>query len=247
MSVSLQTTLAVGVVVTGAYTIFGLTGFGASIMAMPVLAQLIALRVAVPMMLVFDLCAGSLLALRNRGEVRHRELLRLLPFMLAGMLLGVTALVRAPERGLLLVLGLFVLGYAAWSLLSPARGQPIAAGWAAPLGAVGGVFTALYGTGGPIYTIYLARRIDDPRALRASIGTFILISAVIRLVLFTSAGLYAQGDALHLAAWLLPCAIVGLYAGSHLHSRLPAHRVGQILWSLLIVGGASLVLRSLRG
>jgi uncharacterized membrane protein YfcA len=247
MSVSLQTTLAVGAIVTGAYTVFGLTGFGASIMAMPLLAQLIALRVAVPMMLVFDLCAGSALAWLNRGVVERRELLRLLPFMLIGMLLGVTALVHAPERWLMLALGLFVLGYAGWSLLVPPGGRSISVAWAAPLGALGGVFTALYGTGGPIYTIYLARRIADKRALRASIGSFILMSAVIRLVLFTSAGLYAQGDALHLAAWLLPCAMLGLYTGSQLHRRLPAPRVAQAIWGLLIVGGSSLVLRALHG
>ena len=247
MSVSLQTTLAVGAIVTGAYTVFGLTGFGASIMAMPLLAQLIALRVAVPMMLVFDLCAGSALAWLNRGVVERRELLRLLPFMLVGMLVGVTALVHAPERWLLLALGLFVLCYAGWSLLVPASGRSIGVAWAAPLGALGGVFTALYGTGGPIYTIYLARRIADKHALRASIGSLILMSAVIRLGLFTSAGLYAQGDALTLGLRLLPCALLGLFVGSRLHRRLPGRRVAQAIWGLLIVGGASLVLRALHG
>ena len=32
---------------------------------------------------------------------------------------------------------------------------------------------------------------------------------------------------------------------THLHHRLPAHRVVQAVWAILIVGGATLVLRSL--
>ena len=81
------------------------------------------------MMLVFDLCAGLLLGLRNRRDVDRGELLRLVPFVAVGMMLGVTALVRAPERWLLGVLGAFVFGYACWSLsTAPRRGRSRPAG-----------------------------------------------------------------------------------------------------------------------
>jgi uncharacterized membrane protein YfcA len=109
----------------------------------------------------------------------------------------------------------------------------------------GGVFTALFGTGGPIYTIYLARRLDDKAVLRATISSLIFVTGFSRLVLFSSAGLYKQPSLLLLAAILLPCALLGLYAGSHLHSRLPAQRVVQAIWVILIAGGISLVLRNL--
>lgn len=233
------------VIVTLSYIIFGLTGFGSSITAMPLLVLLIPLRMAVPIMLVFDLCAGLLLGLKNRGNINRKELLRIIPFMLIGMTLGVTLLVKAPERVLLLVLGIFVLSYSTWSLLSRARFRPIAAGWSAPLGAAGGVFTALFGTGGPIYTIYLARRMEDKLTLRATISVLIFCSGLARLALFTGAGLYKDNDVLLLAGLLLPCALTGLYIGNRLHSRLPVHRVGQAVWGLLILAGAGLILRSL--
>src|SRR5664279_894147 len=153
----LATIAAAAVVVTLAYTVFGLTGFGAAIVGVPLLAHFFPIRFAVPMMLVFDLCAGLLLGLRNRRDVDRRELLRLAPFVAIGMVLGVTALVHAPERWLLGVLGAFVFSYAAWSLLNRAALLPISARWVVPAGMAGGVFTALYGSGGPIYTVYLAR------------------------------------------------------------------------------------------
>src|SRR3954467_9995372 len=157
----LVTVVTAALAVTLAYTVFGLTGFGAAIVGVPLLAHFVPIRFAVPMMLVFDLCAGLLLGLKNRRDVDGRELLRLAPFVAIGMVLGVTALVRAPERWLLGVLGAFVFLYACWSLLNRSAPRPIAAGWAAPAGAAGGIFTALYGSGGPIYTVYLARRLGD--------------------------------------------------------------------------------------
>jgi uncharacterized membrane protein YfcA len=229
------------------YTVYGLTGFGSSITAIPLLAQLIPLRVAVPLMLIFDLCVGLLMGIGNRRVIDRAEVRRLLPFMLVGMLLGVTVLVRAPENVLLLLLGGFVLAYSAWSLVLRPAVRPLSPRWAAPLGTAGGVFTALFGTGGPIYTIYLTRRLPDPTVLRATISGLIFMSALARLVLFSSAGLYAQPQVLPLAALLLPCALLGLWLGHRLHRRLPPQHVVQLVWAILVIGGASLVWRGAFG
>ena len=237
----------VALVIALAYTVYGLTGFGSSITAIPLLALLIPLRLAVPLMLVFDLCVGVLMGVANRRIVERREVLRLLPFMLVGMLLGVTLLVKAPERALLLVLGVFVLAYSAWSLILRPEARPISTRWAAPLGVFGGVFTALFGTGGPIYTIYLARRLPDKTILRATISGLVLVAALARLVLFTGVGLYSQPRVLPLAAVLLPCALLGLYFGHRLHHRLPQRRVVQMVWTILIFGSLGLLWRGLFG
>ena len=111
-----------------AYTVFGLTGFGAAIVGVPLLAHFFPIRFAVPMMLVFDLLRRP--SSRPQEPARRRsqaELLRLAPFVALGMLLGITALVRAPERWLIAVLGVFVFAYAAWSLVNRAAPRPISA------------------------------------------------------------------------------------------------------------------------
>jgi uncharacterized membrane protein YfcA len=245
MAFGTETVVLLALIIVLAYTVFGLTGFGSSITAMPLLVQVIPLKMAVPLMLIFDLCSGLLLGLRNRRVVDRKELLRLVPFMLVGMAIGVIALVKVPERWLLLVLGAFILAYSAWSLLLKHDPKPLRTGWSVPLGMVGGIFTALFGTGGPIYTIYLARRLDDKAVLRATISTLIFMTGLARLVLFSSAGLYKQNSLVWLAAVLLPCAMAGLFIGNRLHSRLPAQRVVQLIWVILIAGGVSLVVRNI--
>lgn len=239
------TLLSAALIVLLAYTVFGLTGFGAAIVGIPLLAHFFPLRFAVPMMLVFDLFAALLLGLKNRRYLDRGEVLRLLPFLLVGMAVGVSLLARAGERWLLLLLGAFVLGYGGWSLLRKTQPLPVSARWAIPAGLVGGAFTALYGTGGPIYTLYLARRLRDPAVLRATIGILIFGTALIRLALFTGSGFYAQPGLLALALALLPCAVAGYFIGSRLHARMPAQRAAQVLWLLLVAGGASLLWRGL--
>lgn len=245
MAFGTETVALLALIVLMAYTVFGLTGFGSSITAMPLLVQVIPLKLAVPLMLMFDLCSGLLMGMRNRRVIDRKELLRLIPYMLVGMAIGVFALVKVPERWLLLILGSFILAYSAWSLLLKREPKPLAAGWSAPLGMAGGMFTALFGTGGPIYTIYLARRLDDKAVLRATISALIFTTSISRLVFFSSVGLLKQNSLFALAAVLLPCSLLGLYLGNRLHSRLPAQRVVQAIWVILIAGGASLVARNL--
>jgi hypothetical protein len=242
--IPLATVVAAALIVALGYTVFGLTGFGSTIVAVPLLAHFFPIRFAVPMMLVFDLCAGLLLGLRNRREIDRRELLLLAPFIAIGMLLGVTALVRAPEQWLLGVLGVFVFAYACWSLANRAAPTPISVRWVVPAGIVGGVFTALYGSGGPVYTTYLARRVGEARRLRASIAVLIFGTAWARLALFSATGLMAQPSLLRLALVLLPCAVLGYFVGSHLHGRLAPRQAARAIWILLLASGASLVWRA---
>lgn len=237
------TLLSAALIVTIAYTVYGLTGFGASIIAIPLLAHFFPLRFAVPLILVFDLFAGLLLGLKSSKHLDRKELVRLLPFLLIGMAAGVTLLVHASERWLLTILGTFVLSYASWSLLSKAVPAPVSTRWAVPAGMIGGAFTALYGTGGPIYMIYLARRLPDKTVIRATIGVLIFGTALIRLALFSGSGFYTQPGLLPLAFALLPCALLGYLAGSHLHAHMSTQRVVQAVWLLLIVASSSLLWR----
>jgi hypothetical protein len=242
---SWTTLLATAFIVLLSYSVYGLTGFGAAIVGIPLLAHFYPLRFAVPMMLVFDLCAGLMFGLRDRKQVSRPELQWLAPFVLLGMALGIVLLINVNERWLLMVLGTFVLVYAVRNLLKKNATQPISRRWALPAGVIGGSLTSMFGTGGPIYVLYLAGRITDVSVLRASLGVLIFSTALVRLGLFTGSGFYNQPSLLPLAFALAPLGFLGYWLGSRLHARLPAKRASQAVWLLLIGGGASLLWRSI--
>ena len=216
------------------YTVFGFGGFGANL-------------VALPMLLVLDQFSATLMGVKNRPLIDRGELKRLMPTLLLGMGLGLMVLRHAAERWLLVLLGVFVGGFALWSLFGKAQLRPASPRWARPAGLAGGVFSTLFGTGGPEYTLYLAGRIVDTGRLRATVGAVILGSALVRLVLFTGSGFLAQPGLLKLAALLLPCALVGYLIGSRVHARLPHAQVRRAIWVLLLLSTASLLARGVAG
>ena len=107
--------------ITCAYLVFGITAFGASMVALPFLVQALPLTQAVPLMLLCDLLATPLIGLPNRHRADRTELKRLLPTLLLGVVLGSTVLASAPARPLLGLLGVFVIVVSAQGLLTAQR------------------------------------------------------------------------------------------------------------------------------
>lgn len=229
-----------------AYAVFGLTGFGAAMVAVPVLVQFIPLHFVVPMLLLLDLTATTLVGLRNWSLVSRRELLRLFPFMLAGVALGTTALANVEPRWLLMGLGTFVILMTVRTLLmSKGQLEQVGGVWAVPAGVVGGTFSALFGTGGPIYTMYLSRRLPHIDQFRATISAVILASALVRLGTFAAGGLLQQADLLRSAAFAMPFGLLGLAAGSRLRRHIAPDTVRRALLLFLAASGASVLYRGM--
>jgi uncharacterized membrane protein YfcA len=234
-------------VVFVAYTIFGLTGFGAAMMAVPILVQLVPLQFAVPLVVLFDLVCTTIVGVRNRRSVSKPELARLFPGLVVGVVIGTTTLDHVAPRWPLIALGVFVIVVSIRNLTASAQAAkaPIAAWWSMPFGVVGGIFSALFGTGGPIYTIYLSRRLDDLDAFRATISVLILLSGISRAIAFGSAGLYARDDILVTAAVLVPVSLAGVFAGSRLRARVDPHLLKRVVFVLLAIAGVGALYRGL--
>ena len=239
--------LVAPLVVCLGYVIFGISGFGATIVMVPVLAHFLPLKFVVPLVLLLDFGAAILMRANKGAEGRDAGEIRwILPFMLAGMAFGAYLLKVAPERWLMLALGLFVAGYATLSLTRNKNApRGIARLWGVPISFVGGIGSSLFGTGGSIYAIYVTRRIHDPGAMRATMSVIIAISVVVRLVIFSLAGLLLKA-ALGLA-FLGLCLFMagGLLLGMRLHTRMQPDDVRRVVHVLLVVSGSSLVLRAL--
>jgi len=232
-------------VIALAYSVFGLTGFGSTVLALPLLVFLFPLKFAVAMLMLLDLAVLALFGARLRRDVRVDEIRWLIPFMLAGMLIGVTVLIRAPEAPLLFTLGIFLLAYAGWGLLR--RGGPplLARAWCAPIGFAGGVFSSLFGTGGVLFAIYNAGRIRAAAELRATNAAMIMLASLLRLLLFGVVGLLTQESLFATALLLLPALALGFWTGSRLNARVPAAAVVRSVYALLVIAALSLLARSL--
>jgi uncharacterized membrane protein YfcA len=243
VSLTPEVVVIAALVVVAAYLVFGLTGFGSTVISLPLLAQLLPLKFAVALLMLLDFAAFVGFGLRVRRGIRFDEIRWLVPTALLGMVLGLTLLVRVAESWLLGLLGLFVLCYAAYGLTR--RGLPAGLPrWSGlPIGLAGGAFSALFGTGGVLFAIFNAGRIRDKGELRASNAAMIALSSLARLGLFGAAGLLAQDGLWPLVALMLPAVAAGVLLGHRLHARVPAGAVVRAVHAVLLLAGASLLLR----
>ncbi|HVJ24004.1 MAG TPA: sulfite exporter TauE/SafE family protein, partial [Burkholderiales bacterium] len=110
--------------------IFGITGFGAALVTIPLATHLVPLKFALALFVLADLAAAISVGLENPKNAVRGEWTRLVPMILVGTALGVTLLVNLPRAAGMLLLGIFVLAYALYSLIPHASTRIVKPGWA---------------------------------------------------------------------------------------------------------------------
>jgi len=234
----------VALVIFAGYLVFGVTGFGASPITIPVLVHALPLTFVLPLAAILDLGSGLALGVHTRKHAATRELLTLVPFTLIGLTLGVTLLVSLPRSATLLALGLFVCAYALFVMARRDTARRLSRAWAAPAGLVGGVVGALFGMGGPPYVIYITGRVPDPAAQRATISQMVILNVGLRVVAFALAGLLVSRPLWAAVALLLPVAWAGVWAGNRVHVRMAPATTARLIGAALFLTGATLIVRT---
>jgi uncharacterized membrane protein YfcA len=146
---------------------------------------------------------------------------------------------------LLIILGIFA-GANGLRVLTKKKVElrtPISKWWAMPFGFFGGIFTALFATGGAIYASYLEMRMRDPRMLRATMAFAILILTGMRFVFMLVSELLLHLDIVVLAICMLLPMFIGLWIGTKVHSKLSGSNILRIYGSILLFSGSMLLLK----
>jgi len=239
---SAEALAASSVVVFTAFFVRGVSGFGSATVAIPLLAQAIELRLAVPLLLVHDLLSTLATVTIDRRAVERREIVRLLPPSLAGVIFGVTLLVSLPAAPLLAALGVLVIIFGARTFASPHAGGPVSPLWALPAGFAGGALGGAFGSGAATPTmIYLTRRLADKSRVRGTFSAFAILDYTFRAITFAVTGLLLNRDLVVLVAVTLPAMALGFYLGNRLHGRISSERAFKVIGALLVVSGLALL------
>ncbi|MDX1374706.1 MAG: sulfite exporter TauE/SafE family protein [Burkholderiales bacterium] len=225
--------------------IFGLTGFGAALITIPVATHFVPLPFALALYALMDLGNAFRIGFERPRNAVRAEWVRLVPMIVVGTALGVTVLVNLPRRWGMLALGVFVLAYAAYALLRPEARGTIGRGWAWVAGFAGGLTSALFGAGGPPYAIYLSQRGLSKAQFRATLGFATLTSISLRVVAFVVSGILLERGVWIAALAVLPAAWLGLSLARRVFQRVSRATLLRAVSMVLVVSGASLVLRAL--
>jgi hypothetical protein len=236
---------ALGAIAFAGALVFGLTGFGAALITIPLASHLVPLPFALALFALSDLVSAFGVGLENpRNAVRY-EWTRLVPMILAGTAVGITALVNLPRAVGMLLLGVFVLSFALYSLLRRPGSRVISARWAWLAGFAGGITSTLFGAGGPPYVIYLSQRGLTKEQFRATLGFATMTSISLRVLAFFVTGLLLDLRVWIAAAVAVPAAFGGIAVSRRVFRRISRDMLLRAVTVMLLASGASLVVRAL--
>ena len=235
--------LVAPVVISLAYVVFGLSGFGSTVIAVPILAHFLPVSYLVPLMALLDMVSATFIGTRNREHISREELKRILPYMFIGFVVGVTVLVGVPDKYLRLSLGIFAAGIGLYSIRNPVMLKTISRWWSIPAGIVGGAVATVFGAGGPLYATYMSGRLQDKNEIRSTISALISISAFSRAILYAVSGLLLHLTILVGGLALSPFVLLGITIGGHIHTSLSQQQMRRAVGFLLLATGSSLIVR----
>jgi len=238
-----ETAALAGIAFLGAL-IFGITGFGAALVTIPLATHFVSLKFALALFVLVDLAAALSVGLENPKNAVRAEWTRLVPMILAGTALGVTLLVNLPRDTGMLLLGLFVLGFGVYTLLPHGRSRVIAPGWAWLAGLAGGITSTVFGAGGPPYAIYLSQRGLTKEQYRATMGFATMTSISVRAVAFTLTGILLVPDVWQKELAAVPAGLAGIWVARKMFVRISRDMLLRVVAALLVVSGISLISRA---
>jgi uncharacterized membrane protein YfcA len=218
-----------------AFTVEGAIGFGSTVVAVSIGAQLVPLEVLLPAFVPLNIML-SMTLLRRRVVAWRVLALEILPLVALGIAGGLALSHVLTSRLLLVSFGVFVV---ALSILELSRVQ---LRWSMPLLALGGVVHGLFGTGGPMIVYVAKKKIADKTAFRATLAVLWIALNTILLTSFVASARYPSPELmLALGAGILP----GRLIGERLHRALDPQAFERVVWVVLLVAGAVLAVRSL--
>lgn len=237
-------TLAVlAVIALAAFGTEGAIGFGGTVIAASLGAQVLPLEALLPAFVPLNLAMSAWLVRTGRDAIAWRVLIHELAPPVALGAAGGLVLFHVPAKtALALAFGVFVAGLALLQLVRPAS-RPLSRRGRILMLVAGGVAHGLFGTGGPMIVYVARRRLPDKRAFRATLAVLWLVLNVALLANYVALGLYTH-DTGALALVVALALVPGLALGERIHRALDPARFERMVWLLLLVAGAALAVRS---
>lgn len=234
-------------VLIGAFAVRSAAGFGAVLVAVPMLAFVLPVSTAVSVATALTVVTSAHQVSRDWRQIEWRQFAILSFYTLIGIGLGFYLIKTLDQNTLRRGLGAFLILYSIYTFWSGGAPPVLRVRWhsvlAAGAGIIGGFFGALFGGGvGPIYAVYFNMVRLKRDAFRVTMSTVMLVGSTARIAGYASLGFYGRSTITLLAVGL-PLVIVGSWLGDRLAHGLNLTMFGSLVGGLVLLSGIALLLR----
>ena len=216
------------------------SGFGLALVSMPILAGLIGIRTATPLIVLVAIVAEVILLLRYKSDLNLRAVWRITVAGAIGIPVGVWALKALDEQIVLTVLGIFIVLYSLYALLNLRLPTLEGNVWPYGFGFVSGVVGGAYNVAGPLIIIYGNCRNWQPKEFKGNLQGYFLVGSVVAVISHALANNITP-DVVNYFILSLPAIGIGLLAGLSLDKYLNPAVFRKIVLVGLIFAGVSLI------
>lgn len=240
------TTAFVVVVFFAATLVRSALGFGEALIAVPLLAFVLPVKVAAPVAVLISIVVAAVVVAQDWRHVHVRSASKLVLSTFAGIPFGLVLLRTASEPLVKGGLGLVVAAFALSSLRGGMSYELTDDRRAWLFGAAAGVLGGAYGMNGPPLVVYGALRRWPPERFRATLQGYFLPASVIGMTGYWAAGLWTASVTQYFLL-SLPTAFVAIALGRIVNRRVETSRFFAYVHAGLLASGAGLLLQAIAG
>lgn len=233
-----------GLVILLSSVIKGITGFGFSLLAIPVLSFIFPMNVLVPALVIFNLVTSILVLLKLKEKVRAYYLIPMMIASLLGIPFGIYILTYIDANILKLVISFLIILFSL-KMLSGVKlakknlDKPIVFA-----GFISGLLTSSISIGGPTLALALDRKGYSKELFRGIFIWFMVVSSLFSTVAFYYKGLLSI-ETIKYSAFALPLLFIGSSWGVKIASRINAFKFRKLVIYLNVFTGLIMLISTI--
>lgn len=237
-------TLLVLTVILVSILVRAIFGFGNALVAMPLLALFMDIRVATPLVALTGTIAALFIIAAHWRSVTLRGLWGLSMASVCGIPIGIIFLRGTHEALVKIVLGAVILVFSLYSLLRPTFLKLATDRFAWIFGLAAGILGGACNTNGPPVVMYGSMRQWAPEQFRVTMQGYFVLMGVLIAAGHGLGGLWTR-EVWRLTALSFPMVVFSVFAGNWIAKRIPARRFSHLVHLLLIAVACVLFVQSI--
>lgn len=222
----------------------GITSFGFSLLAVPLLSIFLSLKLIVPLLVIFSLIMNSIILYKLRKYVNFREIYLLILAAVLATPLGANLLINTDEKILQFAVGVIVVMSALIfksGFKLKIRNEKIAY---IPVGIASGILNGSVSLSGPPVIVFLTNQDKNKQVFRATLTSFFWTLNLITLFVFFKKALITR-EVISMTGILLPALIIGSAIGISVGNKVKEGTFKNLTISLMAIMGTLSIIGSI--
>lgn len=214
----------------------GLTGFGVVLVALPLMALVIDIKTAIPLVVSLSIIINLILLYQLYGQFETKKWLPILIASLPGIPAGIYIHKSVSHRLLEILVGaaLLITSANAWFKFRPKKALGLF--WAAIAGFAAGCLGGSIGASGPPVVIFTSLQPWTKSEIKTTLVAFFTITSF-AIVAFYLINDFFTAEVLKFFVWCAIPLVLGVLTGSSLYGRITDESYrNAVLWLLFVLG-----------